>query len=128
MDSKRDHDTAITLFEKVTGANFVFKSLLGVENKSRVKNCRDNLIPNLKKFNNIRVSSQVVRNDMTNMQQAALTERIINKILHVKPGRGRKLKCEENMNLAPLLEYTLMENGIQSHPCLTVIIFIIIKV
>ena len=58
MDGKRDHDTAIALFEKVTGANFVSRSL-GVENKSQVKNCRDNLIPNLNKFN-IRVSSQVV--------------------------------------------------------------------
>ena len=86
------------LFEKVTCVNFVSKSLLGVENKSRVRNCRDNLIPNLNKFNNIRVSSQVVRNDMTNKQQAALTETIIskrkiNEILHIKPGRGRKLKC-----------------------------------
>ena len=125
MDSKRDRDTAIALLEKVTSVNFVSKSLLGVENKSRVKNCRDNLIPNLNKFNNIRVTSQVVRNDMTNKQQAALTERIINKrkikeILHIKPGRGRKLKCEENPNLAPLLEYAFMENGIQSHPRLTV--------
>ena len=69
--------------------------------------------------------SQVVRNSMTNKQQAALTERIISKrkikeIRHIKPGRGRKLKCEKNPNLAPLLEYAFMENGIQSYLRLTV--------
>jgi hypothetical protein len=62
---------------------------------------------------------------MSSRQQSALTERIISKwkvkeTLHVKPGRGRKLKCEENLNLPPLLEYAFMESGIQSHPCLTV--------
>lgn len=125
MDSKRDRDTAIALLEKITSVNFVSKYLLGVGNKSRVQNCRENFIPNLNNFNNIRVTSQVVRNDMSNRQQSALTERIISKrkvkeILHVKPGRGRKLKCEENPNLAPLLEYAFMESGIQSHPRLTV--------
>ena len=30
MDSKRDRDTAIALFEKITSVKFVSKSLLGV--------------------------------------------------------------------------------------------------
>ena len=125
MDTKRDRDTAIALLEKITSVNFVSKTLLHVENKSRVQNCRENFISNLNKFNKIRVTSQVVRNYMTNRQQSALTQTIISKrkvkeILHIKPGQGRKLKCEENPNLAPLLEYAFMESGIQSHPHLTV--------
>ena len=65
---------------------------------------------------------------MTNEQQRKLAIRIANKrklkeILHIAPGRGRRLKCEENPMLVPLLEYAFMEadvieggGGVQSHP------------
>ena len=64
---------------------------------------------------------------MTNEQQRTLAIRIANKrklkeILHIAPGRGRRLKCEENDMLVPLLEYAFMEadiivggGGVQSH-------------
>lgn len=66
---------------------------------------------------------------MTNEEQRRLALRIANKrelkeILHVSKGSGRKLKCEENTMLVPLLEYAFMEadirelggGGLQSHP------------
>ena len=74
------------------------------------------------------MTCQVVRNDMTNEQQRRLALRIanrrkLNKILQVSAGRGRRLKCEENPSLVPLLEYAFMETdicyiggGVQSHP------------
>ncbi|CAB3996882.1 Hypothetical predicted protein [Paramuricea clavata] len=79
MDNKQDCDTAVTLFERVTSVNFVSKSLLGVGNKQRVQKCRDYFLPNLNSFRDIKVTSQIVRNDMTNRQQMALTQRIISK-------------------------------------------------
>jgi hypothetical protein len=66
---------------------------------------------------------------MANENQRKLSLRIANKrksmeILHVQPGRGRILKCEENESLVPLVEYAFMNNdihkrgggGLQSHP------------
>ena len=64
-------------------------------NKQRVQKCRDNFLPNLNSFRDIKVTSQTVRNDMTNRQQMALTQRIISKrkqkeILHTKTWSGQK--------------------------------------
>jgi hypothetical protein len=127
MDTKRDRDTAIALLERITSVKFVSQKLLGVTKKSRVQNCRDSLVSNLNTHRNIKHTSQVVRNDMTNRQQRYVGLRIANKrklkeILHINPGRGRILKCVENPQLVPLLEYAFMEcdrGGLQSHPRLT---------
>lgn len=128
MDSKRDRDTVTALMERLTSVKFVAGKLLNVQNKRAVQGCRDSFKENLRTFRDINKTSQVVRNDMTNEQQRRLALRIANKrkvkeILHVAPGRGRKLKCEENPMLVPLLEYAFMEadviaggGGVQSHP------------
>ena len=65
---------------------------------------------------------------MTNEQQRKLAIRIANKrklkeILHIAPGHGHKLKCEETSMLVSLLEYAFTEadvieggGGVHSHP------------
>lgn len=128
MDSKRDRDTVTALIERLTSAKFVAGKLLKVQNKRAVQGCRDAFKENLRAFGDIRKTSQVVRNDMTNEGQRKLAIRIANKrkmkeILHISAGRGRRLKCEENPMLVPLLEYAFMEadileggGGVQSHP------------
>lgn len=128
MDSKRDRDTVIAMIERLTSVKFVARKLLNVQNKGAVQGSRDSFKENLCAFRGIRKTSQVVRNDMTNEQQRKLAIRIANKrklkeIFHIAPGRGRKLKCEENPMLVPLLEYAFMEadvieggGGVQSHP------------
>lgn len=130
MDSKRDRDTVIALIERLTSVKFVAGKLLNIQNKGAVQGSRDSFKENLCAFRDIRKTSQVVRNDMTNEQQRKLAIRIANnrklkEILHIAPGRGRKLKCVENPMLVPLLEYAFMEadvieggGGVQSHPCL----------
>ena len=129
MDTKRDRDTATAIMERITSVKFVTGKLLDVKNKRAVQTCRDMLKPNLNKYEDIKFTSQVVRNDMTSENQYKLSLRIANKrksmeILHIAPGRGRILKCEENQSLVPLLEYAFMESdvrdrgggGQQSHP------------
>ena len=82
-----------------------------------------------RRFREIEQTWQVVRNDIKNEEQRKLALRIANKrklkeILHVSKGSGRKLKCEENPMLVPLLEYVFMEadirelggGGVHSHP------------
>jgi hypothetical protein len=129
MDTKRDRDTAVAIMERIASVNYVAGKLLHTKNKRAVQTCRDLFMPNLSKYEDIKITSQVVRNDMTNENQHKLSLRIANKrksmeILHIQPGRGRILKCEENESLVPLLEYAFMENDIrerggggqQSHP------------
>ena len=128
MDSKRDRDTVIALMERLTSVNFVAKKLRNVQNKKAVQGCRDAFTENLRRFRDIKETSRVMRNDMTNEQQRTLTLRIANKrklkeILHASKGRGRTFKCEENPMLVPLLEYAFLEGdiergggGLQSHP------------
>lgn len=105
MDSKRDRDTVIGLMERLTSVNFVTKKLRNVQNKKAVQGCRDTLKENLRKFREIKDTSQVVRNDMTNAEQRRLSLRIANQrklkeILHVSKGSGRTCKCEENLCLS----------------------------
>ncbi len=77
-------------------------------------------------------TSQVVRNDMSNQQQRALTQRIVNirkqkEIKIIADGRGRHLKGEGFPELAAILEYAFGERdvrergggGLESHPRLT---------
>lgn len=73
---------------------------------------------NLNRLINIKATFQVVRNNMTNAKQRAISLRIGNKrkaqeILHVSRGPGHRLNCEENMFFMPLLEYYFMESDIR---------------
>lgn len=118
MDSKRDQDTVIAFMERITSVNFVAKKLQNVKNKKAVQGCRDAFRERLRKFRDVKHTSQVVRNDMTNEKQRRLSLRITNKrkieeILYASKGRGQRLKCEENPLLVPLLEYAFIEAGIR---------------
>lgn len=75
MDSKRDRDTVIGLMERLTSVNFVTKKLRNVQNKKAVQGCRDTFKEILRKFWEIKDTSQVVRNDMTNAEQWRLSLR-----------------------------------------------------
>lgn len=69
MDSKRDRDTVTALMERLTSVNFFAEKLLRVQNKRAVQGCRDSLMANLHRFREVKLTSQVVRNDMTNQQR-----------------------------------------------------------
>lgn len=71
----------------------------------------------------------MVRSDLTNVQQYKLTERIISRrklreIKTIASGRGRKLKCESFSELATALLYAFGETdardggGLEAHPTL----------
>ena len=69
---------------------------------------------NLRNLSEIKETSQVVRNDITQAEQERLLLRIANRrkvreILHISKGNGQTLKCEENPVLVPLLEYPFVE-------------------
>ena len=68
----------------------------------------------LKKYDDIKRTSQIVRSDLTNKQQCQLQKRIISarKVQEIKTiakGRGRKLKIEQFPQLAIALEYAFGE-------------------
>ena len=74
----------------------------------------------------LRSTSQIVRNDMTTMQQHQLTQRIVSarklkEIRTIGHGRSRKLKSSEFPELATVLTYTFgeLEGGLEAHPRLT---------
>ena len=71
--------------------------LQNIQSRKGARNANKSLFPNLKRYEIIRKTSQTVRNDLTNVQQYKLTERIISsrKLKEIKTigeGRGRKLK------------------------------------
>ena len=76
-------------------------------------------------------TSLTVKNDLTNEQQYQLSRRIISarkakEIQTIAKGRGRKLKSEECLDLAAVMEYAFGEcdriqggGGLEAHPRLT---------
>lgn len=73
------------------------------------------------------MTSQIVRNDLTNVLQYQLTQRIIsfrkvNEIHTIASGRGKKLKCNEFTEVGIALEYVFGEmdtqrgGGLEAHP------------
>ena len=83
-------------------------------------------------FLSIKKTSQIVRNDCTNIQQHALTKRIINmrkkkEIQIIAKGRGRVMLAAQFPELPLLLEYAFGDHnthlcsggGLESHPRLT---------
>ena len=83
-------------------------------------------------YDNIKITSQIVRNDLTIQQQYQLQNRIVSarkrkEIRTIAKGRGRKLKIGQFPQLAIALEYAFGEldvsegggGGLESHPRLT---------
>ena len=125
LDSHRDRQVLKALVAEVTSTSFTAK-LQGLKSRKGTRNAKISLSSHLLHYSNIRATSQVVRNDMTNAQQHNLTERIISaiklkKIKTIGEGRGRKLKTVQFPELATVLSYAFGEfdGGTEAHPRLT---------
>jgi hypothetical protein len=128
-DTKRDTDIIKALFAKATSVKHVAK-MQKVQNCSSIRVAEQQLCHKLHKFKNLELTSQVVRNDLTNKQQRRLTKRIISQRKHKLfklqfETQGRNLKA----NIFPELKFVLEEffshdsngllGGLESHPRLT---------
>ena len=127
-DTKKDRDMIKALFAKATSVRFV-TDLMKIKSKSSIMACRDEFEGNLTKFDELRKTSQIVRNDMTCEQQRRLTVRIINKrkqnMFRLSyENRGRKLKSDVFPQLGIVLENIFQvgdagDGGVECHPRLT---------
>ena len=130
VDTKRDRDVLKALFAQATSASFVAK-LQGVSNKTSIINAKDELRDHISRYRDIISSSHVVRNDMTNEQQACLTKRIIKtrkrkeiKLPEKYDARGRMLKYEQFPEMCRIMEGIFeggsadgcTGGGLESHP------------
>ena len=128
-DTKRDADLIKALFAKATSVKHVAK-MQKVQNCSSIRVAEQQLCHKLHEFKNLELTSQVVRNDLTNEQQRRLTKRIISQRKHKLfklqfETRGRNLKAD----IFPELKFVLEEifshgsngllGGLESHPRLT---------
>ncbi len=131
MDSPRDREMLRGIMGKLTSIGFSSK-LEGKASKFATRTAVTHIDSRIDAFRRIQQTSQVVRNNMTNQQQHALTQRIViarkqKEIKIIKEGRGRLLKAAEFPELAVVLEYAFGERdirergggGLESHPRLT---------
>ena len=129
-DTKRDVDLIKGLFARATSKKYVAKLLDVKTNKYSVISASDESAYKLMQFENIEMSSQMVRNDLTNEQQRRLTKRVIAERKHKYfkrqcETRGRVMKAELFLELKHVLEeiFNLGSNGLlgglESHPRLT---------
>lgn len=93
---------------ELTDNNALISSLLGLKSRKGVTSARIKLHQHLSHYEQICLTSQVVRSDLTTQQQYRLTQRIISRrklreIKVISEGRGRKLKIVEFPELAALL-------------------------
>jgi hypothetical protein len=104
--------------------------MLDVQNRNSVRSAKDEIDHKLSEFLNIKYTSQVVRNDLTNEQQKRLTNRIIAQRKQKRfqlacETRGRRLKADIFPELKIVLEEIFshgssgMVDGLESHPRLT---------
>ena len=130
LDSHRDRQVLKAVVAELTNTSFTSR-LQGIQSRKGTASARQAFKTNLSHYECIRITSQVVRNDMTNQQQYQLTERITSKrklqeIRTIGKGRGRKLKCEKFPELATVLSYAFGEldardgGGVEAHPRLTI--------
>ncbi|CAB3980263.1 Hypothetical predicted protein [Paramuricea clavata] len=125
--TKKDRDIIKALFTKATSVQFV-ADLMKIKNKSSIMACRDEFEGNLNEFDELRNTSQIVRNDMTCEQQRRLTVRIINKrkqnMCLAYETRGRNFKSDVFPQLGLILENIFQagdagDGGMECHPRLT---------
>ena len=130
MDSHRYRLVSKGLMAELTSIKFASK-LQGVKSRKGTTSARNHLFSGLQQHDEIRLTSQIVRNDLTPEQQHRLTERVISgcKLKEIKTigtGRGRKLKTEQFPELPTVLlyvfgDYNVREDGggVEAHPRLT---------
>ena len=126
MDSHRDRRVVKALIAEVTSIRFA-SHVQGIQSRKGTTNATKSFKSDIIHYQHVRMTSQVVRNDLTNVQQYKLTERIISRrkleeIKTIASGRGRKLKCENFPELATALLYafgeidTVAGGGLEAHP------------
>ena len=127
LDTPRDKQVVKGLLAEVTSVKFTAE-LQGIESRFGTTNAKQKLKSNLQHYKEICVTSQIVRNYLTNKQQHRLTKRIIEarkakELRIIAALRGRKLKSEEFPGLAAAMEYAFGEcdlaqggGGLESHP------------
>ncbi len=97
LDSARDREVLRGIIGTLTSVKLA-ASLEGRKSRFATRNAVNNLGSRLHDFRGIWMTSQVVRNNLTNQQQHALTRRIVNALKHkeirlISEGRGRALKA-----------------------------------
>ena len=130
MDTPRDKQVVKALVAELTNVSFAAQ-MQGVQSRRGTTTAKNSLHAQLSHYKEIRTTSQMVRNDLTTIQQYQLTERVISQrkfkeIRIIAEGRGRKLKSTEFPELASVLSYAFGEHdikesggGLESHPQLT---------
>lgn len=123
MDTKRDKDVLRALFVKITSIRFAAQ-LEDKTSRSGTHSAAARLESDLNAYKKIKITSQIVKTGLTNVQQSQMQRRIIAKRKYslmktVAEGRGRLLKCEEFPQLASILEGFFSTEGLESHPRLS---------
>ena len=130
MDTHRDRQVLKGFVAEPTSTRFTSR-LQGLQSRKGTINARRNLKSGLQHYSEIRLTSQMVRSDLTTLQQYKLTERVISarklrEIKTIAEGRGRKLKSTQFPELPTVLlyafgEYNVKEDGggVEAHPRLT---------
>ena len=111
--SKRDRDLLQAILATIKSVQNIV-SIKGTQFKGSVSGHRSTLESKLKHFTDIKVTSQTVRNGMTDFQQHAHVQRKRKQrkekdLKTIAEGRGRKLKCEEFPELTRYIEYCFSE-------------------
>ena len=128
-DTKQIAGLIKALFAKATSIKHVAK-MQKVQNCSSIRVAEQQLCQKLHEFKNLELTSQVVRNDLTNEQKRRLTKRIISQRKHKLfklqfETRGRNLKADIFPELKFVLEQIFSHGsngllgGLESHPRLT---------
>ena len=116
----------------ITSISFATR-LQGIQSRRGTRAALNKLSPALNQYQNIKISSQMVRNDLTTEQQYRLTNRVVATRKHhemkvIASGRGRKLKTHSFPELASVMQYAFGEKGpgedsgmggLECHPRLT---------
>ena len=131
MDTPRDKQVLKGVMSIIANISFASRLEGKVSRYSSRTACK--MLPlHIDNYKSIKKTSQIVRNDLTNIQQYVLTKRIIKmrkmkEIKIINKGRGRLMKITEFPELSHLLEYAFGEHdtrvcsggGLESHPRLT---------
>ena len=133
MDTHRDRQVLKAVMVSLTSVKFTAE-LQRISSRQGTASARKSVAAGLKMYDDIKTTSQIVRNDLTVQQQYQLQNRIVSarkrqEIKNIAEGRGRKLKIEQFPQLAIALEYAFGEldvsegggGGLESHPRLTTV-------
>ncbi|XP_066915452.1 uncharacterized protein [Clytia hemisphaerica] len=123
LTSKTDKDIVKSLFATATSARFTAK-LQGIKNPTAISRNKHQHHFRVEEYKNLKITSHLVRNDMTTKQLAKLRNLILTmklKDMYCLPfeNRGRELSIETFPELTSILERVFEAGGMESHPRLT---------